>query len=295
MDRISYGPFTLYESEAYKKNKEIEQRTRELQLKNLEYSLDPQAQLRKQTEIAEAASQQAFDPSASAVAQSVGQKILGQSVGMQKIPGTNLEVPVGTPSAMLPSLLQTAVGNVRALREYANMATDPEEKRIYSDLAVSAEKGLNAKAKELSATDLAFEGNAAAALRYADQFENLVDQYGTFELMNPRGSALLGQLPLQMAISYAKIVDPSSVAREGEVEVAKRYMLPTGLFTRNETAKQAIRNFRNDVMNRADEYARATGRNIQFGGKQREPSKQQDSQGAIPLIRDPSGRFVPAR
>lgn len=286
--------------------RELQQRLQELQARRLEVELDPQAQIRQQTQIAEAASQQAFDPNASPAAQAVGQRMLGQTVGMQKVPGTNLEVPMGTPSGMLPSLLQTAVSNVKALRSYADMATDPEEKRIYSDLAVSAEKGLNAKAKELSATDLAFEGNAAAALRYADQFENLIDQYGTFEIVSPRGSALLGQIPLQMAISYAKIVDPSSVAREGEVQVAKKYMLPgtdgviDQIFTRPETAKQAIQNFRNDVMRRAEDYSRATGRNLNFKAEKQMPQRQQEqqgqqAQGVIPLVRDASGRFVPAR
>ena len=288
----------MYEQED--RQRALDERLRELQAKKLEMDIDPQAQIRQQTQIAEAASQQAFDPNASPAAQAVGQRMLGQTVGMQKVPGTNLEVPIGTPSGMLPSLLQNAVGNVKALKEYANMATDPEEKRIYSDLAISAEKGLNAKAKDLSAADLSFEGNAAAALRYADQFENLVNQYGTFELLNPRGSALLGQLPYQMAIAYAKVVDPASVAREGEVAAAQKYIIPTGLLTRNETARQAIQNFRNDIMNRAEEYSRASGRSLNFKGEKQMPQAQQgqqaqQAQDVIPLVRDASGRLVPAR
>ena len=303
-DRVSYGPFTLYESEAYKKQKELEQRAREMQVRKLEQEINPQAQIEQQTKLAEAAAAQGFNPEATPAAQAVGQRIYGQAVGMQKVPGTTLEVPVGTPPSMVGSLLQNSVSNIKELRMMADMSQDPVDKKIYSNLADSAEKGLNAKAKDLSAADLSFEQNAVSAMRYADQFENLIDKYGTFELYSPQGSALLKQIPQQMAISYAKLVDPSSVAREGEVEMMKQTIVPLGLFTRNETAKQAIQNFRNDVQNRIENYSRITGRNIQIYGKnqQQQAGQQQVGQqqaqpsGAIPLVRDPAtGKFVPAR
>jgi len=306
-DRVSYGPFTLYESEAYKKQKELEQRAREMQVRKLEQELNPQAQIEQQTKLAEAAAAQGFNPEATPAAQAVGQRIYGQAVGMQKIPGTTMEVPVGTPPSMIGSLLKNSASNIKELRMMAEMSQDPYDKKFYSNLADSAEKGLNAKAKELSAADLSFEQNAISAMRYADQFENLINKYGTFELYSPQGSALLKQIPQQMAISYAKLVDPSSVAREGEVEMIKQTIVPLGLFTRNETAKQAIQNFRDDVKNRIENYSRITGRNIEIYGKgQQQQDGQQQVQaggqqqtqpsGAIPLVRDPAtGKFVPAR
>ena len=111
-DRVSYGPFTLYESEAYKKQKELEQRAREMQVRKLEQELNPQAQIEQQTKLAEAAAAQGFNPEATPAAQAVGQRIYGQAVGMQKIPGTTMEVPVGTPPSMIGSLLKNSASNI---------------------------------------------------------------------------------------------------------------------------------------------------------------------------------------
>lgn len=302
-DRISYGPFTLYESEAYKQQKELDRRAREMQVRKLEMELSPELQLKQQTSLAEASAAQGFNPEATPAAQAVGQRIYGQAVGMQKIPGTTLEVPVGTPPSMMGSLLQNSVSNIKELRVMAEMAQDPVDKKIYSNLADSAEKGLNAKAKDLSAADLAFESNASAALRYADQFENVVKKYGTFESQfpgSPEGSALLGQLPYQMAIAYAKVVDPASVAREGEVAAAQKYIIPTGMLTRNDTALAAISNFRNDILNRASEYSRISGRQIEMKKpiEYTKQDKQQEYQQQQPtkLQIDPTtGKIIPPR
>lgn len=289
-----------------RKQRELQQRLQELQAKRLEMDLDPNAMLQQQTQRAEAAALQGFNPQASPTAQAVGQRVLGETVGYQKIPGTEMQVPAGTPPEMVQSLFGNAVNNVQGLRMLADNEQDPTRKRILTGVADSAEQGLKSKAKDLSAADLAFESNASAALRYADQFEDTVKKYGTYELLSPKGSALLGQLPYQMAIAYAKVVDPASVAREGEVAAAQKYIIPTGMLTRNDTALSAINNFRNDILNRTSEYSRISGRQVNIP-KPTDYSKQQAQQAgqqsqqqgaqqtAIPLVRDASGRFVPAR
>ena len=242
--------------------RELSQRLQELQAKRIEMEIDPMAAMEQKTRMAEAAAAQGFNPQASPTAQAVGQRILGETVGYQKVPGTEMQVPAGTPPEMVQSLFGNAVNNVQGLRMLADNEQDPTRKRILTGVADSAEQGLKSKAKELSAADLAFESNASAALRYADEFENTVRKYGTFEVGSPEGSAKLGQLPYQMAIAYAKIVDPASVAREGEVAAAQKYIIPTGLLTRNDTALNAISNFRNDILNRTSEYSRISGRQI---------------------------------
>jgi hypothetical protein len=103
-------------------------------------------------------------------------------------------------------------------------------------------------------------------LRYAKQLEDTVKEYGTFEAYDAEGSARLGQLPYQLAIAYAKIVDPSSVAREGEVTAAQKYLIPTGFFKRNDTALAAIRNLRDDLQERAKQYSRSKGKEIVVSG-----------------------------
>jgi hypothetical protein len=110
--------------------------------------------------------------------------------------------------------------------------------------------------------NITFEQNAAAALRYADTLAEAINKYGTFETYNSEGSAVLKQLPYQMAISYAKLVDPNSVAREGEVASAEKYLIPLGLFTREDTAKAALKNFRDDIVSRVKQYKESTGKEM---------------------------------
>jgi hypothetical protein len=51
----------------------------------------------------------------------------------------------------------------------------------------------------------------------------------------------------------AKLQDPSSVARPGEVELVKSTLLNPGLRTRNKTAEQQMRNFMKTVETRAND------------------------------------------
>ena len=234
-------PWQAKQYEQEDRMRALNERLAQLQEQRLRMEIDPNAMLEQQTRRAEAAAAQGFNPQASPTAQAVGQRMLGETVGYQKIPGTEMQVPAGTPPEMVQSLFGNAVNNVQGLRMLADNEQDPTRKRILTGVADSAEV-LKSKAKDLSAADLAFESNASAALRYADEFENMVKKYGTFELLSPEGSAKLGQLPYQMAVTYAKIVDPSSVAREGEVAAAQKYIIPTGLLTRNDTALNAISN-----------------------------------------------------
>ena len=285
----------------------LNERLAQMQEQRLRMEIDPQAMLEQQTRQAEAAAAQGFNPQATPTAQAVGQRMLGETVGYQKIPGTEMQVPAGTPPEMVQALFGNAVNNVQGLRMLADNEQDPTRKRILTGVADSAEQGLKSKAKDLSAADLAFESNASAALRYADEFENTIKKYGTFEIGSPEGSAKLGQLPYQMAVTYAKIVDPSSVAREGEVAAAQKYIIPTGLLTRNDTALNAIANFRNDILNRTSEYSRISGRQVNIPKpldytKQQpaqqsyqQPAQQPQVRPVIRYVRDASGNLVPAR
>lgn len=81
----------------------------------------------------------------------------------------------------------------------------------------------------------------------ANKLKGLVERFGTMELTGPQSSDM-DRLIYEMAVDYAKMVDPESVAREGEVNAAKQYMLPfrdglSSLFTRNSTAQKQIDNY----------------------------------------------------
>ncbi len=59
----------------------------------------------------------------------------------------------------------------------------------------------------------------------AARLDGLVKKYGTAEVVGPEEDTMRA-LVYSMAIDYAKLVDPESVAREGEVAAAQKYMLP---------------------------------------------------------------------
>lgn len=115
-----------------------------------------------------------------------------------------------------------------------------------------------AKAKPaLKQADMDFESNVAAGLRNLDALQQTVKRTGNIEstsvlspLSNPKEGAKLSSLYYDTAIAYAKIVDPTSVAREGEVESAKKYAIPTGVLTSNKATLQAIADMRKGIMSR---------------------------------------------
>lgn len=59
----------------------------------------------------------------------------------------------------------------------------------------------------------------------AEDLKSLIKKHGTMEVMGAEGAMMDDKL-YQIAVDYAKLVDPDSVAREGEVAAAKKYMLP---------------------------------------------------------------------
>ena len=84
---------------------------------------------------------------------------------------------------------------------------------------------------------------------------DMVDKYGTYELMGTFNRDL-ERMNYNIAIDYAKIVDPESVAREGEVKAAQRYLLPLQPslehgYTRPVTAKKIIENMSRELEDRA--------------------------------------------
>jgi hypothetical protein len=109
--------------------------------------------------------------------------------------------------------------------------------------------GKNAKASnEVAYRTESLQGNL-------DKLKGLVERVGTFEALGPE-SAQMDSLIYQVAVDYAKLVDPESVAREGEVAAAQKYMLPVkGLFVRNSTASSLIDNMKQDVERRRSSFA----------------------------------------
>lgn len=124
---------------------------------------------------------------------------------------------------------------------------------------------MNASKKEtskLEVSDKTFMSNATEYMQQLTDLENTVKAYGNVEVNIPAvssekstaASAKLQQLPYKMAITYSKIVDPSSVAREGEVAAAQKYLIPAGLTVSNDVTLAAIKNQREEIKRRITQF-----------------------------------------
>jgi len=108
-------------------------------------------------------------------------------------------------------------------------------------------------------TNVQFKTNARVALAAANELEETVKEYGNFEsvLGNQKAKAKLESAQYQLAINYAKIVDPESVAKEGEVVAAQKYMIPMGLGVRNAQTLENIKMYKQRIAQYLKERARA--------------------------------------
>ena len=205
---------------------------------------------------------------------------LAEKTGTRTIPGTSMSVPAALSEEAELQILDNAITRAAGLQRLADAEPDPVRKGILQQVATAGAKNIVAKGKELTVADTAFELNATAFMRMADQLEGAVQKFGNFESMNPEGSAMIRQIPYEMAIAYAKIVDPSSVAREGEVAAAQKYLVPMSrmpipdlggltpdspLSVKNATTLAALRNMKEGIRARIEAYERTSGRKMDIG------------------------------
>lgn len=97
------------------------------------------------------------------------------------------------------------------------------------------------------------QANIEAARRYAQQLKDVIGRHGNYENSltgDPNSLAAMKQIPYLLAISLAKVLDPGSVAREGEVAAAQKFLIPMGLLTKNSVSVAAIDRLMNDLETR---------------------------------------------
>jgi hypothetical protein len=207
---------------------------------------------------------------------------LYQTTGTTTIPGSSLNVPAGTPEAEQYNYLEGMMDRVANYERMAMQETDPIKRDMKMKTVDMAKKSIQAKGKELTAADVAFEMNATDAYRLADELEDTVKKYGNYEISNPEGSAALRQKPYFLAVALAKALDPGSVARESEV---KSFLETMALGTspvevpgldlpiagpRTATTLEGIKMLRDRLDIKANDYKRISGRTIELPKRNRE-------------------------
>jgi predicted esterase YcpF (UPF0227 family) len=219
---------------------------------------------------------QALMASSDPVEQAALMNRLAETTGTRAAPGTSIVVPAGLPEELVDAYVDRQVNKVKYYKEKAMMEQDPEKRRIMMSVADAGEKALVAKGKELTQADFAFESNIREAYRMADELENTVKKYGNFETMDPEGSATMKQIPYLFAVSLAKVLDPGSVAREGEVEAARKFAIPMGTTPvsvgfnnpltgpTTATTLAAIKSMRTRLKARAEDYKSIAGRTVEL-------------------------------
>jgi hypothetical protein len=120
------------------------------------------------------------------------------------------------------------------------------ERQKYADEKAAKDKLAGEKVEEAGYRYKTLKGNTA-------KLRDLVEKNGTMDLFGAEGTAM-DRLIFEMAIDYAKLVDPDSVAREGEVAAAQKYMLPIrkygGAGMTNATAQQVINDYEQSLDDR---------------------------------------------
>lgn len=140
-----------------------------------------------------------------------------------------------------------------------NNATDYQKAILnYKGDQLKAQATQGGAGKGLKDDEKSFYSNTAGALRNLDELENLVGKVGNYEsdsalspFSDPKAAAQLNQLNYDTAVAYAKIVDPSTAAREGEVESAKKFAIPMGATVSTEATMEAIKHMKKMIAEKA--------------------------------------------
>jgi hypothetical protein len=158
----------------------------------------------------------------------------------------------------------------------AQQKLDLERKKF--DAEQAKPKPLTPAEQKKAATNQEVDYRVNSINSALDRLEKNVKDNGTFEVFGNASTDMDKDL-YNVALDYAKLVDPESVAREGEVAAAQKYMLPIkGLTVKNSTALDAIKSMKDTVKQRASDMR----------GQTTAPAKVKVSNGKEILEIDPS-------
>jgi hypothetical protein len=121
-----------------------------------------------------------------------------------------------------------------------------------------------------SDAEKSFHSNVDSALKALDDLEATVKKSGNWEsalVGDPKSAADLDSLPYLIAVNAAKILDPATAAREGEVEAGRKFLIKLGFTTPNAVSYESIKTLRNQIKTKAQEMNSAFGSSIPAGAK----------------------------
>lgn len=146
-----------------------------------------------------------------------------------------------------------------------NSSIDPD-KSFRERMQLLVAKGAMGAKKPPAKEDVEFSTNVKVANNLLNDLDKTIDKAGTWEsrFNDPESSGKLSAIPYQLAVTYAKIVDPTSVAREGEVQAAQKYLIPLGAFASSAVAKSQIKHMRSTIQ----QYQKARGSSSEDSGTQ---------------------------
>lgn len=175
---------------------------------------------------------------------------------VETAPGENsvINMPATKPVAPESPLGKLMEDRDRALADGRKQDAESIQKTIDAETAKAQQGGQN-----LDLADETFIQNVREYQNQLQQIEDTIKKDGTWEsaiLGNEKSAAVLDQLPYKMAITYSKIVDPQSVAREGEVAAAQKYIIPTGFWANKGKALAAIQQQKDEILRRANQFAK---------------------------------------
>ena len=127
-------------------------------------------------------------------------------------------------------------------RGWRALQIQEQDSKTKADNAARERRNIAQEKKENTAMEV--ENYVANIKDNIALLQKQVEESGTFELLGPE-SADLERRITNIAVDMAKLQDPGSVAREGEVALVKKGLFPTGmqgLTWTNDTAQKVLKN-----------------------------------------------------
>jgi hypothetical protein len=129
------------------------------------------------------------------------------------------------------------------------------------------------------------------SMQNAMKLRDLISKHGTVDMGVP--GAEMDKAIFELAIDFAKVADPESVAREGEVAAAQKYMLPIrkygGMRYSNKEAIKLVDNYMADLQARKNARERNTP-GVGTGQAPNQSIQQKPSGGQVKDPTDPDAK-----